>query len=206
MTKRTQYRKKAKAGVAKKDHKALAKLVKDNREETRWLDTPTAVSPSTTATITCLTGNIAQGDDINNRSGDKIRIHGIKCNYAMELTSGTATPVCKVRVIHFQMKTMLAGGIPAASTILSNPTNVNSHFNPIYSPNFRVLRDRSYSVSAVEAKGHVGSFTLKAATTASFYGTTVNTIDRNHIFELVMSDQSALLPTWTTMYRTAYHP
>jgi len=195
---------KALAKIVASDHKKVAKLAKESKQETNILDTLVASVVSTTAVITPLT-LVPQGDDLGTRTGDKITLTGLKIRGAIEVPSATSVPPCVVRVMYVRWKDGRTGSLPTIGTLLSGSTNVLSDFNYVYRSSFDVLYDKMFNVSAVEGKAFsINKFIKLKEKPATFYSTGSGAYDKGHIFQVLISDQATFLPNFTSYNRLYY--
>lgn len=184
--------------------KTIRKLLKEHdlatREIKKFTDTFTLTAVST-GSITQLTGNIAQGNNINNRSGDQIKLH--KFEFSQTLTSGLASAEY-IRVIFF-MDHWNDGTTPVVADVL-NASTVTSfqNFANEQSKRFKILSDLVFHSDAVgTGVTHASKQTHKLGTVVNYLGSGL-TNGHNQIFMLLVSTLAASGASVVTDYNVRY--
>lgn len=222
MRKFTGYRRRKRYGRKRfgkgKTTRALAKAaIRLAHKEMYFFDTVNTPSSvvSNAGLVTCLT-NVAQGDDINNRTGNAITARSLNLRI---LASGNAqNTINYMRVIVFMDKDN-QGSNPAPGDVLQTVGSQVSIISPLKIANlgrFQILYDRvctfdhqvDYTVGTAN-NDPVGACNLKLykrmRTPLRFTGSSGTNIFHNAIFLLVLSDVASNDPVYTFYSRIGYN-
>lgn len=146
---RTRRRQIRLSNLQKKEVKNLI----NKAEEKKWFETNFASGQDVTTTMTIqnLT-NIAQGDAMTERIGDKIRLRYVNARGYLKGGASSATnTVYKARILLILWKDDSTTNAPTVSQLLEDITDPDSHFNMDVNKRrkFKVLYDRIYKFQKV---------------------------------------------------------
>ena len=147
-------------------------ILRGNAELKRFVLLSTTNSNTTTGTVINLTNGIIQGDDLNQRSGDQVKVQ----KHTLHVKASAITVNQSFRFILFK-DNMNRGTTPGVAEIL-NTANYLSQYNTVTKQQnrFTILRDfmldcnvagESIKSRVVNAKGHRVSYNGATAVAAS---------------------------------------
>lgn len=152
------------------------------------IDTATAVAP-TAGIVIPLTQSIIQGDDLNNRAGDKIYLKSIdlRAQYTLNVLVNTGT----VRYVLF-FDTQNTGSVPLVTDVLNIQTVTSAYQTRNHlQKRFHILRDQSYPLVLGGSNQTVHKqFTISVGSQIFYNGGSNIAINngRNALFVLVLTD------------------
>ncbi len=113
-----------------------------------------AADLATAGVINSISSNLAQGDDINGRTGDVVRVHKLRVKYTF-INSDSLASFYTGRIIIFQ--DTLANGALANVTDVLDSANPMSGYKPVYaqSRRFKILLDRTVNVIGATNRSRV---------------------------------------------------
>jgi hypothetical protein len=188
----------AAAGGVVLDRFLAGKLMSDIRflknivnAEKNFFDTAASINPAVTPTAQCL-NLIAQGDDVQQRSGRSIKLAGVDVRYHA-LSNIAATVPQFLRIIVVQVKDP-SGSAPTIAGILQS-VSVDSPIQASVSQGqYTFLHDKLYVLPLYAAGGgQVVDVTIPLKNHIEFIGTgaPLANVGNNSIFFFAMADQVA---------------
>lgn len=193
--------------------RALSKMSKANKRSTKKVSRPvktyvkraisrsqetkrvrgygSAAEITTTVTFTSL-ASIAQGDDTNERIGDRVKCHSFYMRGVVEPKPAAVAQYC--RMVVFQWKPNRADDTPtSAAEILADPTN-EPLFSPLLTqnPQFHLIKDMLLSVPhATETNRRGALYTIRVGAKKlrdyKFKDNTANE-DSNHLYAMLIGE------------------
>ena len=158
-------------------------------------------SPNTTPSTQQLTA-IAQGDEIDDRTGNSIFVRGITWRFCLELhASATAT---QVRMVLVKDNQQGADSAPSWTTVFSSAA-IDSLLNIQTLGRFTILKDKTYLLDAVNRRQifEKGFYPMKYH--VRFNGTTSSDIQKNGLYLMYMSNEATNTPTLDGVWRTNFY-
>lgn len=174
--------------------KVVRSIVESRLEHKRITSAGALADVSASGVVNTISMNVAQGDDINSRSGDIIRPRNLRVKVEF-VNSSSSYGSFLGRVIVFQDK-LCAGSTPAVTDVLdtANPLSgwnlVNKQAN-----RFKILLDRSSTVVGQTNKALVVySVDIPLKGSIHYLGTTAASTSqgRNNIFALFISSGASV--------------
>lgn len=163
-------------------------------------DTTANINPSSTGSIIPL-NEIAQGDDVGNRTGNSILAKSLLIRIIAAMNATAITTF--VRIIVFQDTSSL-GTLPTVGDVLQTvsttaPLDVD-HFG-----RYVILRDKLLSMDDSSRQTFNLKWFLRLNTHIKFTGTTASDYYKNSLFMLILSDQATNTPSLEYNVRLRYH-
>lgn len=171
--------------------------------EKKYVDVTTNSDISSTASIIPLS-LMAQGTDQSSRNGISIKATSLTIKGAIKLAP--ASTLSRFRVIIF-IDNECNGAAPAASDLLTAPTNIDSPYGMAQAGRFTVLHDHRYTLTDVERSLQEFNLYKKLNHHVRYAngGATSTALERGNLFMFLMSDQTANIPNWVSYSRFRYY-
>lgn len=199
--------------LAKKAYRMALKVAGVVNAEKKWYDNDISNTPNSSGIVNLIT-NIGQGDGASTRDGNSIAIKSYLNNiYLLWNTAGAVTTSC--RAIIFIDKNDNNGSIPAVTDVLKSAT-VWSPLNLTNSTRFKILYDKRFSrdlqVNTIydsffhkffNKKDYSGNPTVQHHCT--WYDDTGSHTNEGHLYSLLVSSESANLPTLDMHHRIRFY-
>jgi hypothetical protein len=201
----------AAAGGVVLDRFLAGKLMNDIRflknivnAEKNFFDTAAALNPAVTPTAQCL-NLIAQGDDVQQRSGRSIKLAGVDIRYhALSATAATTPQFLRFIVLQARDPD---GAAPVIADVLQavtvdSPPQASTHQNQ-----FTLLHDKVYVLPLFAAGGaQVIDVQVPLKNHIEFIGTAapIANVGSGSIFVFVMADQVATNASTGSLYSRIY--
>lgn len=156
-------------------NKALSTRIKklEHQEEMKYIDIQNSTAPIVSSGgVPLVLSVIAQGDDINQRVGEEVTLHSLRCDIILRHIATTTTSLYRM-LIFYDLQTNGIGFVPfvsalggAANTGLIDDTTITSLFNAPLNyrtkDRYRVLYDKVFVInpasSAVDSNIHIRKF------------------------------------------------
>jgi hypothetical protein len=176
------------AGKLMNDVRFLKNLV---NAEKNFFDTSTALNPATTPTAQCL-NLIAQGDDVQQRSGRSIKLAGVDIRYHVSSPVAATTPQL-VRFIVLQARDP-NGAAPVIADVLQAVTVDSPMQASTHQGQFTIHYDKLCVLPIIAAGGSlIYDVKLDLKNHVEFIGTAapIANVGNNALFVFAMADQVA---------------
>jgi len=154
--------------------------------ETHKLDTSTSGNVTTTATITHITA-IAQGDGINQRTGNSILVNYIYMRTQIVLNASATTSMFRLLLIRDLQQ--VGDTAPALLDVLTT-ADCNSFLNANNVGRFKILHDCVYSLDNAQRKQLFFKKYIKLNQHVRYNGSASSDIQKGGIYLMVLSDQT----------------
>lgn len=207
------FRKRKNIGAGKTTRSIATKALKAAKNARSLIDaskyfidvTGSGVTMSNNGTITLLTP-IAQGDDVNNRSGNSVLAKSFRFSYdiTQNTAAGQTSQMARVLIVSDKLQTGTAPTPAQILQTLGNANAVNSPINVDALPRFSVLYDRRHSL---ESNGDIrqhGMCRKHFSKRISYTGAATTDTYKNNIYLLVLSDVAANDPLMNYSSRVGY--
>lgn len=150
-------------GSAAKLATAVAPVIAAINTEMKYVDnagTVTFHSPGTSDSLVHLTANLINGTQDNQRVGNSILAKDLQLRMALNFQPSAGPPVvsglhCRATIVCWKENAKV--NAPTVAKIFEVPTNIYSAMNKDYTDQFVVLKDKFFTMTAVNANLGTGS-------------------------------------------------
>lgn len=165
--------------------KRVAKIESSlNAVEKKYDDTSAVVTFSSSGATTAL-GNVAQGTDVTQRIGNKIKYTGMQVRFSAYPNASATAEI--LRFIIFK-DNQDDGSVPLITDLLEN-NQVESPLNQANLGRFQILHDRAYSLKN-DQQATVVKFNKKMNAISKYSGTTANDVIKGGIYLAYIGTQA----------------
>lgn len=190
--KRRTYRRRS-GGMWNIAKKAASKLVKYYlNPEYKFLDDTSTTTVSSAGSIDATICTLAQGDTVNNRNGNSIKVTSHLLRYT--ITRNSLADTTSIRLVLFT-DVSSAGVGPSVTDVLQN-ASVLSPLNQVNGSRFKILMDRHYSLSS-DRPIITSQYFKKMNHHIKYLDATANSssLGQGPIYMLMISNQATNTPT-----------
>ncbi len=180
--------------------KALAVALQVKRlvnPEYKTLNTNLAGDPNTTGIVVSLCG-IAQGDDISNRTGSKIRAKYLRARGKVVINASATASSLRIMIVRDNLGTTTAPGIDDLfASVTDFHNNKNKDGDPQSNARFSILWDKFILLDAVFKSQVAFDYNMSLDHHISFTGTSATDEGKGCIYALMASSEATNDPVVT---------
>lgn len=178
--------------------KALRGIINSEKKKH---DAGVSETPSTSGAVTSL-ASIAQGDTLVQRNGNSILAKYLGIRYTVNMNASATNTI--LRTILVKDLQQVSDTAPTLGDVLQDVT-VNSFLDYKFPGRFSVLMDKTIQLSANGRNGHMEKINIPLNTHIKYNGTASTDIQKNGLYLMFVSNESANVPTISGASRLHYY-